>query len=105
MPDPTPLSAVLSELIARKGLARVQGNAQLIGIWKAVAGDRISGQTKVLAVKRGVLEVGVDNSALMNELVSFHKATLLRKFQKEHPEHKLKDIRFKLRSDMNTKKT
>lgn len=101
MSDPTPLSAVISELIARKGLARVQGNAQLVGVWKTVAGDRISSQTKVLGLKRGVLEVAVDNSALMNELASFHKTALLHRLQKEYAEHRITDIRFKLRSDMN----
>ena len=105
MSEPTPLSAVISELIARKGLARVQGNAQLVGIWKSVAGERISSRTKVLGTKRGVLEVGVDDSALMNELASFHRTALLHRFQKEHPEQKISDIRFKLRSDLRATKT
>jgi hypothetical protein len=103
MADPTPLSTVISELIQKKGLARVQGNAQLIGIWKSVVGEKVSSQTKVLGLKRGVLEVGVDNSALMNELASFQKAGFVRKLQKEHSDHKISDIRFKLRSDLNSK--
>ena len=103
MSDPTPLSSVLSELIAKKGIARVQGNAQLVGIWKSVAGERISSRTKVLGLKRGMLEVGVDNSALMNELASFQKTALLYKLQKEHSEQKINDLRFKLRSDLNSK--
>lgn len=103
MSDPTPLSAAISELIQKKGLARVQGNAQLVGVWNSVAGERISSRTKVLGLKRGVLEVGVDNSALMNELASFHRAALLHKFQKEHSEHRISDIRFKLRSDLSFK--
>jgi predicted nucleic acid-binding Zn ribbon protein len=100
MSDPTPLSVVISELIARKGLARVQGNAQLAGIWKAVAGDRISSRTKVLGLKRGALEVAVDNSALLNELSSFHKPALLQQLHKEYAEHRISEIRFKLRTDM-----
>jgi len=103
MSDPTPLSSVLSELIAKKGIARVQGNAQLVGIWKSVVGEKVSSRTKVLGLKRGVLEVGVDNSALMNELASFQKAGFVRKFQTEHAEHKISDIRFQLRSDLNSK--
>ncbi len=104
MADPTPLSTVISELIQKKGLARVQGNVQLVGIWKSVVGEKVSSRTKVLGLKRGVLEVGVDNAALMNELASFRKAGFLRTFQKEHSEHKINDIRFKLRSDLNSKK-
>lgn len=102
MSDPTPLSSVISELIAKKGLARVQGNAQLVSIWKSVSGDRIASRTKVQGIRRGVLEVGVDNSALMNELVSFQKTALLYKLQKEHPEQNINDLRFRLRSDLNS---
>jgi len=100
MSDPTPLSSAISELIARKGLARVQGNAQLVKAWKAVAGERIATRSKVMGLKRGVLEVGVANSALLSELASFQKASLLKKLQSEHAGQKITDIRFKLRTDL-----
>jgi len=101
MSDPQPLSAALSELIARRGFARVQGNSQLVTIWKQVVDERTAERTKVLGLKRGVLEVGVTNSALLNELVSFHKTGLLDRLKAEHPEQKIKDIRFRLRSDLS----
>lgn len=100
MPDPTPISAAISELIARKGLARVQGNAQLVAAWKSAAGERIASRSKVLGLKRGVLEVGVWNSALVSELASFQKASLLKKLQTEHSDQNITDIRFRLRTDL-----
>lgn len=102
MTEPQPLSAAIAELIARRGLARVQGQAQLAGIWQQVVGDpRTAALTKVLGVKRGVLEIGVANSALLNELVSFHRTVLLDRLKTGHPDQNIKDIRFRLRSDLS----
>lgn len=100
MSEPQRLSVAISELIARRGLVRVKGNAQLAAAWKKSAGDRIAERTKVLGLQRGNLEIGVANSALLNELVSFQRADLLEKMQAEYPGNTIKDIRFKLRSDI-----
>ena len=79
----------------------MQGNSQLVAIWKQVVDERTAERTKVLGLKRGVLEVGVTNSALLNELVSFQKTVLLDRLKAEHPEQNIKDIRFRLRSDLS----
>jgi predicted nucleic acid-binding Zn ribbon protein len=103
MSDPTPLSAVLAELIARRGFARTQGVAQLAVAWREVAGEKIASMTKVICLQRGVFEVGVANSALLSELTTFHRATLLPKLQAKYPEQKIRDLKFKLRSDLQKK--
>lgn len=100
MSEPQHLSAALSELIARRGLARVQGNAQLVAAWNRAAGDRIASRTKVLGLNRSVLEIGVANAALMSELVSFHAATLLEKLRAEYTEESVRDLRFRLKTDL-----
>ena len=79
----------------------MQGTSQLVAIWKQVVDERTAERTKVLGLKRGVLEVGVTNSALLNELVSFQKTGLLARLKAEHPEQNIKDIRFRLRSDLS----
>ncbi len=103
MSDPTPLSAALAELIARKGFARTQGVAQLAVVWREVSGEKIASMTKVISLQRGVFEVGVANSAMLSELNSFHRMTLLPKLQAKYPEHKIRDLKFKLRSDLQKK--
>jgi predicted nucleic acid-binding Zn ribbon protein len=100
MSEPQHLSAVLSELIARRGLARVQGNAQIAAAWNRAAGERIASCTRVLGLNRSVLEIGVANAALMNELVSFHAATLLDKLRAEYSEQSIRDLRFRLKTDL-----
>lgn len=102
MSEPTPLSAALAELFARKGLARVQGNAQLVSIWKQVAGEDVAAATKVTGLSRGVLEIGVATSALLSELATFKKPALLLKLKAEFPQQKIRDIKFRLRSDIKT---
>lgn len=99
-PDPLPLSRVLSELIALRGYARVQAGSQLDDAWRDAAGSNVATATKVQGIKRGVLQVSVDNSALLSELASFHKSTILATLQEKHPHLKLRDLKFALKGKM-----
>ena len=98
--DPQPLGKVLSELIALKGLARVHGNEQLQQAWKSVAGDNISRFSAVIDLTRGVLQVGVANTAILSELASFHKAKLLETLQQQHSHLKIRELKFRLKTDL-----
>ena len=101
IPSATPVSQVLSELIALKGLARVQGDQRLKQAWEQVAGEKIASQTSILGIKNRIVQIGVDNSALLNELNSFHKLSLLQKLQKEYGKQNVRDMRFRLKSKTN----
>ena len=100
MAGPRHLSEALSELIARRGLARVQGDQQLHAAWADVAGPEIAGRTRVLDVRRGVLRVAVAHAALLSELVGFRSMELLNKLREKYPEFKVKDMKFLLRGDI-----
>lgn len=97
--EPQHLSKALAELIALRGLARVRGDEQLKSIWKEIAGERIGSHTRVLNVRRGVLEIAVNNAALLNELVAFHKLSLLSALKRQHGELKIRDLKFRLKGD------
>lgn len=99
LPDPTHLSTAISELIAVRGLARVRGDEQLKSAWKEVAGPAIAGKTRVLNLRRGVLQIGVAHAALLSELVSFHKAALLRTLKQQHTDLKIRDLKFRLKGE------
>lgn len=101
VPSAVPVSKVLSELIALKGLARVQGDQRLKQTWESIAGSKIAGQTSPLGIKNRIVQIGVDNSALLNELNSFHKGALLQKLQKEYGKQNVRDLRFRLKSKTN----
>ena len=98
--EPQPIGRVLSELIALKGLARVHGVEQLHKAWRTVAGEEIGRQTRVLEMSRGVLQVGVSNSAVLSELAGFHKEKLLRSLQEQFADLKIRDIKFKRKTDL-----
>lgn len=97
---PRPLSESLSEIVAFRGLARREGNTQLAEIWIEVAGKRIARSTRVIGMKRGVLNIGVRNAPLLSELAAFQKTELLETLQQQHPDLKIRDLKFVLQGNM-----
>lgn len=100
MSGPEHLAQAISRLIALRGLARVRGESQLQQTWNTVAGERIASHTKALEIRRGVLHIGVANAPMLGELASFHKGTLLTKLQTDHPDLRIRDLKFKLKTDI-----
>ncbi|MES2788351.1 MAG: DUF721 domain-containing protein [Planctomycetota bacterium] len=99
-PGPLHLSKALTELIALRGFARVQGDAQLQADWDRAAGNEIAPHTRVGGLSRGTLQVMVANPALLAELNGFHKATILLALQQSRPDYKVKHLKFKLQSNL-----
>lgn len=95
---PRPIAESLSELIALRGWARSAANEDLDRLWKEVAGEGIAARTRVGAIKRGVLQVLVDNSALLAELAGFRRDELLQALIERAPELQLKGLKFRKRS-------
>lgn len=98
--DPQHVGKILSELIALKGLARVDGVKQLQEIWCTVVGREIERKTTVTEFNRGVLNVAVNNSALLGELNGFHKQRLLNELQQKCGHLKIRDIKFRLKTEL-----
>ena len=94
------VSLALSELISLRGFARVQGDAQLQAAWDQAAGCDIARHTKVAGLSRGTLQVLVANPALLAELNGFHKTNILKALQQTRPEYKVKQLKFKLHSNL-----
>ena len=97
---PQKIGDILSELMARQGFARVQSGAELAEAWQQAAGTLEVGPlaaelTRVGALRRGMLEVLVGNSALVQEL-GFAKQSLLKNLARLLPDLKIKDIRFRV---------
>jgi len=92
---PQAIGDVLGELISRRGYARVEAGEAYAAAWQVAAGEAIGRFTRAGQVKRGLFEVQVANSALLQEL-TFQKAALLTKLRHELPQEKIKDLRFKV---------
>jgi predicted nucleic acid-binding Zn ribbon protein len=97
---PDRLSQAVTDLIALRGWARVRGNAQLAEAWESVAGASVASGTRVVGIRRGVLQVAVGNSPLLSELAAYQKMNLLEAFTRDHPELKIRDLKFVMRGNL-----
>ncbi len=85
---------VVSQLLARRGYAQETTSADIAAAWREAVGEATATYTRIGAVRRGVLDVVVANSAVSQEL-TFRKAQLIVQLAKRLPEHKIKNIRFR----------
>lgn len=92
---PEPLAEILGRLFTARGWGRRQGRRRLEEAWAEVAGPEVAGHTRVGGVRRGVLEVLVDNAVLMQELANFRRRRLLEQLRAKMPNLALKDLRFR----------
>jgi predicted nucleic acid-binding Zn ribbon protein len=98
---PDRISQAVTDLIALRGWARVRGDAQLAEAWERIAGAAVASGTRVVGIRRGVLQVAVGNSPLLSELAAYHKGTLLEAFSRDHPELKIRDLKFVMRGNLS----
>jgi predicted nucleic acid-binding Zn ribbon protein len=92
---PEPLGEILARLFTSKGWGRQSERRRLETAWAAAAGPEVAGRTRVGSLRRGVLEVEVGSGALLHELASFHKRSLLEGLKKQLPGTPLRDIKFR----------
>ena len=94
---PKRVADVVSQVIARRGYARVRSGDALLAAWQQAAGEVPARQSRAARVQRGTLEVIVVNSTLMQEL-TFSYATLLAEMQRLLPDEQIRKLRFKIGS-------
>jgi predicted nucleic acid-binding Zn ribbon protein len=92
---PEGLAEILSRLFTARGWGRRQGRLHLEKAWEEVAGEELAAQTRVGALRRGVLEVTVANAVLLQELTHFHKRRLLEQLRLKLPSTPITDLRFR----------
>ncbi|MEX2174496.1 MAG: DUF721 domain-containing protein [Pirellulaceae bacterium] len=95
IPPPKNLGDVMSQLLAKRGYAQVQAAASCEGAWRTAVGVKLSPHTRPGNVQRGVLQVTVRNSSILQEL-AFVKAKVVKQLAALAPEHKIKDVKFRL---------
>jgi predicted nucleic acid-binding Zn ribbon protein len=91
---PKAIGDVLSELMSRRGYARVQSAESYDAAWREAAGPLAAKYTRVGQLRRGTLEVVVANSTLVQEL-GFQKHTLLKSLAQLLPDEGIKNLRFR----------
>src|SRR5262245_9435233 len=90
---PEPLGEILSRLFISRGWGRRNARRQLEEAWAGAAGEHAV-CTRVVALRRGVLEVEVNNGILLQELAHFHKRRLLETLRRTYSSP-IKELRFR----------
>lgn len=92
---PKRIADVISRLMARKGYAQLQQGLEWENVWLEAAGGRLARDSRVGRTNRGVLEITVRNSSVLQEL-TFQKRKLLKKLQAAVGANNLRDLRFRV---------
>jgi predicted nucleic acid-binding Zn ribbon protein len=92
---PKPIGNVLAQLVSRRGYAQIRAAGERDEAWQRIAGEDLAQVTQVSTLRRGVLEVLVANSLLIQEL-TFRKEALLADLQAALPEAGVKQLKFKV---------
>ncbi len=92
---PENIADILGRLFTSRGWGRKNERIRLETAWADVAGPELLKNTRVLGLKRGVLEVDVRNSVVLSELAQFHKRGLLAKLRTVLVGVTLTDIKFR----------
>ncbi|MGO9108702.1 MAG: DUF721 domain-containing protein [Thermoguttaceae bacterium] len=95
MAGPERIADILTQLMARRGFARVRGAEAYQSAWDEATGPLGAQYSRVGLLKRGTLEVVVTNSALIQEF-NFQKSVILTTLNRLLPDHNIKDLRFRL---------
>lgn len=96
-PDPGPesIKEILARVFTLRGWGRRSARLHLERAWADAVESNHREQTRVMCLKRGIMEVEVNDSVLMQELSSFHRRRLLEKLKKSLPNEHVKDLKFR----------
>lgn len=89
------LGDVVNDLLARRGYAQEQQAVVCQTAWRSAVGERIGVDTRVGEIRRGVLEVMVRNSAVMQE-ITFQKKQILAALAASVSEQTIRDLRLRV---------
>jgi predicted nucleic acid-binding Zn ribbon protein len=95
MKGPELLRDILGRLFAARGWGRQQERLHLEQAWAEAAGPDLGPHTRVVALRRGILEVEVDSAVLLHEMAQFHKRQLLEQMRSRLAGAPLNDMRIR----------
>ena len=90
------LGKVLARTLSKKGLDQELRIRALKGKWRRAVGVEIASHTRVVAFSRGVLQVEVDSSALLQELASMYREGISHSLASGDNPLAVREIRFRL---------
>ncbi|MFO0946936.1 MAG: DUF721 domain-containing protein [Planctomycetota bacterium] len=92
---PKKVGNVLGAILAKYGYANATAQLELEQAWRSVVGEPANKRSRVGSLRRGTLEILVDNSTLLQELEAFRKDELLEAMQQVVRHSKIESLRFR----------
>ena len=99
---PKRIDNVIAQVVQQRGYAQIRAVGQRDQAWEAAAGA-MAAVTRVGALRRGTLEIYVDNSLQIQEL-TFRKEELITKLQAALPNAGIKQLKFRVGQVNETKR-
>ena len=90
------LGDALARTLSKKGLDQELRIRTLNEKWRRAVGTEIAAQTRVIAFRRGVFEVEVASSALLQELASVYREDIMQSLATGSEPIAVRAIRFRL---------
>lgn len=81
--------------MARRGYARIQSGNACAEAWCEAVGEKVAKCTRATQVRRGVLEVLVGNSTMVQE-IGFRKPALIKRLVELLPDEKIHDLKLRV---------
>lgn len=81
--------------MARRGYARIQSGGACGEAWREAVGPQMAQFTRATQVRRGVLEVFVGNSTMVQEL-GFQKVALIKRLAELLPDENIRDLKLRV---------
>jgi predicted nucleic acid-binding Zn ribbon protein len=94
--QPERVGEILSRLFAARGWGRQQDRLRLEEAWAETLGTAQAGYTRVAGLRKGILEIIVDNPVLLQELAHYQKRRLLEQIRGRLPDVCIHDLRFRV---------
>ena len=94
-PGPESLKEILARIFTLRGWGRRSERLHVERAWESAVGAKNAEKTRVVGLKRGVLEVEVNSAVLLQELAQYQKRQLLQALRASLNNTTITDLRFK----------
>lgn len=91
------IGSIVGQLISRRGYAQVSANEAIHQLMVTEVGPELGGSLQVGNLRQGVLHIYASDSVTLQEL-NFRKRNILKRLQRELPNNKIKDLRFRIQA-------
>lgn len=92
---PENIADVLARMFTSRGWGRKSERVRLEAAWADAVGPETAPETRVNAMRRGVLEVEVRSGVVLQEMAQFRKRALLTALRQRLPGTTVTDIKFR----------